>query len=244
MANDRRIYPWIDLLLTCEHGGNGIPARYRTIFKNAKAALHSHRGWDPGALAIARQLGLQLSAPLVFSETSRLLIDLNRSPDSATLLSEFSRDLPPSELESIRRLHYSPYRTEVTSRLEKVVKRGRAAIHLSIHSFAPVLRGRRRPCQIGVLFDPSRPLEARVAAAFRTSLQHEFPRAKVRLNYPYQGVGDGLTTTLRKKLPGSRYAGIELELNQAWLKRQAAAGRTKAVSKRIASAIDAALTRL
>jgi len=41
-------------LITCEHGGNRIPARYRPLFACHGALLASHRGYDPGALALAR----------------------------------------------------------------------------------------------------------------------------------------------------------------------------------------------
>jgi hypothetical protein len=37
----------------------------------------------------------------------------------------------------------------------------------------------------------------------------------VRLNYPYAGAADGLTTWLRRRHPQSRYLGVELEINQA-----------------------------
>ena len=41
------------LLLTCEHGGNRIPPRYRTLFQGHRRLLESHRGYDRGALAVA-----------------------------------------------------------------------------------------------------------------------------------------------------------------------------------------------
>ncbi|MFI4875804.1 MAG: N-formylglutamate amidohydrolase, partial [Blastopirellula sp. JB062] len=40
------------------------------------------------------------------------------------------------------------------------------------------------------------------------------PDFRIRFNYPYLGKADGLTTSLRKKLTGDRYVGIELEVNQ------------------------------
>jgi predicted N-formylglutamate amidohydrolase len=232
------------LLLTCEHGGNKIPARYRALFMNTKTTLHSHRGWDPGALAIAKHLAQRLSATLVSSETSRLLIDLNRSLTSETLLSEFSNQLPPREVERLILTHYRPYRSRVERFLEKTLSRRETAIHLSIHSFTPVLRGKRRDCQIGVLFDPSNTLEAKVAATLKSALSEQFPRARVRMNYPYPGIGDGFTSTLRRKLPVSRYAGIELEFNHAWLKRLASNGRTAQTATRIAAAIATALSTI
>ena len=35
-------------IVTCEHGGNRIPAPYRPLFRGQKALLDSHRGYDPG----------------------------------------------------------------------------------------------------------------------------------------------------------------------------------------------------
>jgi len=43
------------ILITCEHGGNRIPPRYRPLFAGFEALLQSHRGYDPGALAMARK---------------------------------------------------------------------------------------------------------------------------------------------------------------------------------------------
>jgi hypothetical protein len=40
------------------------------------------------------------------------------------------------------------------------------------------------------------------------------PQLVVRLNYPYRGSADGLTTHLRRLHPNSDYAGIEIEVNQ------------------------------
>ena len=38
------------IVISCEHGGNRIPARYREWFTRHRALLASHRGFDPGAL--------------------------------------------------------------------------------------------------------------------------------------------------------------------------------------------------
>ena len=43
-------------LITCEHGGNRIPAPYRRLFRGQRALLDSHRGYDPGALVMAKAL--------------------------------------------------------------------------------------------------------------------------------------------------------------------------------------------
>ena len=45
-------------VVTCEHGGNFVPVRYRPLFesKQAAAMLRSHRGYDPGAWEASMQM--------------------------------------------------------------------------------------------------------------------------------------------------------------------------------------------
>jgi hypothetical protein len=44
------------------------------------------------------------------------------------------------------------------------------------------------------------------------------------MNYPYLGRSDGLATSLRSRL-GRRYLGVELEINQRWVRRGSTAWR-------------------
>ena len=46
----------MELLLTCEHGGNLIPENLEVYFKNAEADLRSHLGFDAGALDLMNYL--------------------------------------------------------------------------------------------------------------------------------------------------------------------------------------------
>ena len=63
-------------LVSCEHGGNAIPANYRKYFAGESALLQSHRAYDPGALSMARGIARQLGSPLIYSTISRLLVDV------------------------------------------------------------------------------------------------------------------------------------------------------------------------
>ncbi|MEC9373270.1 MAG: N-formylglutamate amidohydrolase, partial [Planctomycetota bacterium] len=85
------------ILITCEHAGREIPPRWRRHFRGASEILRSHRGLDIGAFDVALALAEHLAAPLIFSRTSRLLIELNRSLDHPRLFSEYTRDLDESE---------------------------------------------------------------------------------------------------------------------------------------------------
>jgi predicted N-formylglutamate amidohydrolase len=202
------------VLITCEHGGNRIPPRYRPLFAGFEALLHTHRGYDPGALGLARELAEALAAPLFFSTTSRLLIDLNRSVGHPSLYSEATRSAPVTVRREILEKHYLPYRDEVEAHIAAAIARGSRVIHLASHSFTPVLDGEVRNADIGLLYDPARPGEVELCRRWQARLQAQAPEVKVRRNYPYTGRSDGFTAYLRRRFPAGVYVGIELEINQ------------------------------
>lgn len=203
------------LVITCEHGGNKVPRRYQKYFTKAAKDLASHRGWDPWALNIAQRLSRLLNAPLHFSETSRLLIDLNRSAHHPKILSEFSKQMSATEKQRVLIEHYLPYRSGLEHRVQSLIANKKVVLHYSIHSFTPVLYSEVRNCEIGLLYDPSRMLEAQIAHQLKSTLAALSPDLRIRMNYPYRGYADGLTTHLRTQAPSKSYSGIEIELNQA-----------------------------
>jgi len=206
------------LLLTCEHGGNRVPAAYRRWFSTAAArkALASHRGWDPGALAVARGMARRLGCPLFGATTSRLVVELNRSERHPRLFSEFTRELGSEERKTILAEHYRPHRVCVEEAIRVRVDRGANVLHLAIHSFTPVLDGERRNADLGLLYDPREERELAFCAVWAARIRSEAPRIRVRRNYPYRGNADGFTTYLRRRFPRGRYLGIEVESNQAF----------------------------
>jgi len=207
------------LVISCEHGGNRIPAPYRELFVAHKVPLDTHRGFDPGALVMARALASDFGAPLVASTVSRLLVDLNRSPGHPRLHFETVRRAPLAIREQILARCYQPYRLRAEGLvMEAIARRGRV-IHLSCHSFTPELDGKRRTADIGLLYDPSRAGEVELCAHWKAALGTTAPDFTVRRNYPYAGKCDGLTAWFRKRLSSTAYIGIELELNQLHVAR-------------------------
>jgi predicted N-formylglutamate amidohydrolase len=200
-------------LVTCEHGGNRVPLPFRPLFRGAGEILSSHRGWDPGALPLARGIARELEAPLRYSSVTRLLVDPNRSEESPTLLSEFSRKLDPRERADAIRRYHRRYRSRVR-RLVEERSLHHTLLHLSVHTFTPVMDGRPRRVGIGILFDPLREGEARLAEAWIPLLRREMRGIRVEANQPYHGADDGLTTTFRRSFPPCRYLGMELEVRQ------------------------------
>jgi predicted N-formylglutamate amidohydrolase len=202
-------------LVTCEHGGNRIPAPYRSLFYEHLALLATHRGYDPGALVMARTLARAFRAPLVSSTLSRLLVDLNRSIGHPRLFSAATRGTDTSLRAKIVEQYYLPYRTQVEEIVAQSVARGRRVIHISSHSFTPELDGIARHADVGLLYDPGRRGEVALCARWKASLAERAPEVRVRRNYPYAGKGDGLTLHLRRRFSPGAYVGIELEVNQS-----------------------------
>ena len=201
------------LIVTCEHGGNRVPARYRGLF--SKRLLGSHRGYDAGALELARDYATAFHAELIYSTTSRLLVELNRSLGHTQI---FSRAVPRSLRDQLVDRYYRPYRARVELLIARAVKSGKRVVHLSCHSFTPRLNGERRKADVGLLFDPHRKPEARLCAAWQRELRKANPQLRVRRNYPYRGSDDGFTTYLRTRFREASYLGIELEVNQRYPK--------------------------
>lgn len=207
-------HPRVRFLVTCEHGGNRIPLPYRDLFTGYEALLRTHRGYDTGALRVARELAAALDAPLIASVTSRLLIDLNRSRGHPRLYSEATRGSATGRRHAIFEQHYLPYRAAVETQVMQAIDEGALVIHVSCHSFTPELDGKLRNTDIGLLYDPARQAEADLCRRWREAIRTRHAGLKVRMNYPYTGTADGLTTALRRRFPAQCYLGVELELNQ------------------------------
>jgi predicted N-formylglutamate amidohydrolase len=202
-------------IITCEHGGNRIPAPYRRLFRGQRALLDSHRGYDPGSLVMAKALASACRAPLVASTLSRLLIDLNRSIGHPQLFSAVTRAAPAATRVQIIEQYYRPHRMQVERLVGQAVPRGQRVIHISSHSFTAELNGRVRNADVGLLYDPVRRGEAELCARWKEVLAAIAPELRVRRNYPYAGKGDGLTSHLRLRFAPCDYVGIELEVNQS-----------------------------
>jgi predicted N-formylglutamate amidohydrolase len=148
---------------------------------------------------------------------SRWAVDLNRSPSNPAIWSTAARRLPielrRELIEDFHRPHWHAIETAVSALL---VTQGQA-VHVAVHSFTPVLAGAVRTMDLGLLYDPSRPLERSLTAAWVRELGRVAPQLVVRRNAPYRGVNDGLTRHLRRHTDDPGYAGIELELNQTWV---------------------------
>jgi len=216
------------LLITCEHAGNRIPPRYGPLFRGEDALLAGHRGYDAGARTLGAEMARAFRAPFLLSTTSRLLVDLNRSPGHPRLYSEAVRHAPASVRQEIFEHYYLPHRRQVEAHIAAAVANRQQVIHIACHSFTPVLDGAARNADIGLLYDPQRPGETALCRRWQAVLKELAPHLRIRRNYPYAGKADGLSTYLRRRFPPHSYVGIELEINQGHVVRSAAWRRLRA----------------
>lgn len=136
------------LVITCEHGGPDVPRPYAAVFAGHAALLASHRGWDAGALELARRMAGANGVPLYAATTTRQLVDLNRSIGHRQLFSPLTRALPPATRQGIVERHYRPHRDRVVADIAGHVKAGRRVVHIASHSYTPVLDGVARRADV------------------------------------------------------------------------------------------------
>lgn len=206
------------LLISCEHAGNEIPSNYKSLFRNYKNLLNSHRGYDAGALDLALYFSKNIPSAFYYTDYSRLLVDTNRSLHNSSLFSEVTGNLEADEKTEIIDAYYISHRKLIYREIEKSLHAGAEILHIAVHSFVPELHGKIRNADIGLLYDPSRKSEKKFCSILKKILNEKQQELRIKMNYPYRGTADGLTTYLRK-LYKKNYTGIELEMNQKLLKK-------------------------
>jgi len=163
-------------LLVCDHAGRRIPRRLQNLGLN-EAELARHIAWDIGIAGLARHLADRLDAALVMQPYSRLVIDCNRPPSSATSIAPLSErtSIPGNENlsadEAALRLReiFTPYHSTIARHLDARADGKRPTILISLHSFTPVYAGVTRPWHAGVLYNRDDAMAAALLALLRAS---------------------------------------------------------------------------
>ena len=163
------------VILLCEHASNALAAPWQDA---GEVLLASHAASDIGALGLARALGPRLAmaaggAELVAAPLSRLIYDLNRSPDRPDACPAQSEVHPVpmnravDAAERLRRTErlYLPFHNLVRARLARALALGARPAVLTIHSFTPVWHGQPRAVEFGVIHDAMPGLAREIVAA-------------------------------------------------------------------------------
>lgn len=211
VTNARGRSPFV---IVCDHASNRIPERYGDLGLTPSERL-SHIAWDPGALAVSRFLSDSLSAPLIESTVSRLVIDCNRAldaPDLIWTLSERTRiaaneNLSDEERQYRIRHFHRPFHGAIEMLLEARRNAGQESILVCMHSFTPVYLGVARPWPIGLMHGR----DSRFTERLRDAMAAERPELNIGWNEPYAAL-TGVTLTLEAHGDGRGIESTMIEL--------------------------------
>ena len=183
--------PSVKLLIVADHASNYIPKKYNNLGL-AKKDIFTHKAYDLGVKNLAINLSNKFKSELVLGEYSRLLIDCNRDVNDPTLISAISdRKLifgnkKITKQERIYRINkmYRPYHCNINKKiLEKKIN-----VIISLHSFNPIFKGKKRFLKYGILSNEDRRLSDLIIKELRKR------KNLVGDNEPYRGtlIGDTL----------------------------------------------------
>ena len=118
-------------LILCDHATNRIPEHIsKTQLGLTDEQLEQHIAFDLGAKGTAIELSKNLSAPLITSNFSRLVIDPNRSTKDPTSVMQIydgiiirgNLNLSKTQLNCRRKNFYDPYHKEISSFIENKIE--------------------------------------------------------------------------------------------------------------------------
>ena len=148
------------LLFICDHASNALPPSYHGLGLSPEL-FSTHIAADIGAAEVTRTLAAEFGAPAILARWSRLLIDLNRGADDPTLVMKLSDGsvipgnaaVDDSEIRRRIELFHAPYHEAISTEIDGLMASSAGALIISIHSFTPVWKGRKRPWEVGILWD-------------------------------------------------------------------------------------------
>ena len=183
--------PSVNLLIIADHASNYIPKKYNNLGLKKKDVT-THKAYDPGVKDLAINLSNKLNCQLVLGEYSRLLIDCNRDLNDPTLIPVISdrklilgnKKITNQERNYRVKNIYNPYHDKIKKNIiEKKIN-----VIISLHSFNPTFKGRKRLLKYGVLSNQDRRLSNLIINELKKG------RDIVGDNKPYKGslIGDTL----------------------------------------------------
>jgi predicted N-formylglutamate amidohydrolase len=176
--------------LIADHASNFIDKNKNNLGLQ-RSVVDSHIAYDLGIRELAIILSSQLNSHLIMGEYSRLIIDLNRDISDPTLISEISDkiiikgnlELSKKEIRS-RVRYYHKYHDLI----KKKIADYHIKIIISLHSFNPVFKNKKRNIRYGVLSNSDKRLSNKILDQFKKN------NILVGDNEPYKGnlIGDSL----------------------------------------------------
>ena len=179
-----------NFLVICDHASNVIPQEYNNLGL-CESVLGTHIAYDIGAREVAIGLADILDCPLIMPNFSRLLIDPNRGTEDPTLIMKISDGriiegnrnisfVKDCEDKKARiKNFYDPYHSSISKIVKRLEGQNILPSIISIHSFTPEWKGKKRKIEMGVLWDK----DDRLAKIFLKYYENIF----IGDNNPYSG---------------------------------------------------------
>jgi predicted N-formylglutamate amidohydrolase len=230
------------LLLVCDHAGRHIPRKLGDLGLSEQA-LATHVAWDLGIEGLGRRLSARLDAFLIQHRYSRLVIDVNRPPESAESIVTLSERTHVPGNEGLTRAQalqrgaelFEPYHGRIREELDRRARERRPSVLVALHSFTPRYLGVERRWHAGVLYgrDP------RLGRALLQELRSESALV-VGDNEPY-AVSDSSDYTIIVHGERRQLLHVELEIRQDLLADEDGQERWSA---RLAAILERVIPRL
>ncbi len=178
------------VLLVGDHASNAIPRRLNNLGLDGHL-LEQHIAYDIGTRKLIHHLSQHLDAPAVLAGYSRLVVDLNRSLEDASVMPEISDNIliegnqRMTHEHRAQRVHsfYTPYRRAIDMMLNRYRQRNIVPAFISIHSFTPEMAGFSRPWHAGLLWDK----DPRIPLPLMKNLRAHPDGFNIGDNQPYSG---------------------------------------------------------
>jgi predicted N-formylglutamate amidohydrolase len=144
-------------VIVVPHASNRVPGWLPADALESR--VESHQAYDRGAAEVGRALASRLNAQLILGNVSRLVVDLNRSPENGEAIpsqgegvSLLAGDLANGDLASRLTLH-ERYHARVAAAISDFQFPRRPVNLIDLHSFTRTLDGApRREVDVGVCF--------------------------------------------------------------------------------------------
>ena len=189
------------VLIIADHASNYVPKENNNLGLPI-SFLNQHIAFDIGVKELILDLSNRLKCKVIQGKYSRLLIDLNRDLDDPTVIPVIvDRKIIPgnirlskSEVKLRVKKIYKKYHNEI----DRTIKTENVKVILSIHSFNPIFKNKKRHLEFGILSNEDKNLSSIIIDQLRLQ------KLNVGDNKPYKGnlIGDSMYRHgLRNKLP-------------------------------------------
>lgn len=124
----------MEYLFSCEHATCTVPHAFRELFRGAEELVTSPAGWEPGALNLAQGFAMRFRTPLVHSEVTRLLVDVEQDGDARW--SSHSASLADASRAKLNERYRATYHQQLETRIRAGLDRYGRVLHVMVHTDA------------------------------------------------------------------------------------------------------------